>query len=121
KPPKAGNGKGVLAEFDPQGFKICLHLDTWEKHIIIGHPEMRDKLDLIAKTICEPEIIQQSPSVPTTYFYYRMTGRTQYRRNDLYVIVVVHRDESTKTGFIKTAHLVDKLHRGENIVWFKRT
>lgn len=81
---------------------------------------MIDLLDLVEMTVAEPEIIQQSPRQPTTYYYYRMTGRKVFRRGDLFVTVVVRRDDQSKTGLVKTAHLVEKLRQGENIVWFSR-
>jgi hypothetical protein len=117
---KRSNGKILFSEKDPQGFQIRLELDTWHDHITLRHPEMRDKLDLVKMTIIEPEAIQQSPREPSTYYYYRLSGRKVFRRDDLFVIAVVHRDNGSQTGFIKTAHLVDSFRRGENFVWFKR-
>ena len=118
---KAGNSHELFRATDPLGFEITLHLDTWEKHILVGHPEMAELLDLVKKTIVEPEVIQQSPRQPTTHYYYRLAGRRVLRQDDLFVIVVASRDDESKTGFIKTAHLVDKLREGGNILWFKRS
>jgi hypothetical protein len=118
---KSGNGTVLFKAIDPQGFEISLNLQTWEKHILVGHPEMGDLLELIKKTVVEPEIIQQSPRQPTSYYNYRLAGRKDLRRDDLFGVVIVNRDDESKTGFIKTAHLVDKLREGENIAWFSRT
>jgi len=115
------NGKGALLRVtDPQGFEIRLDLDTWEKHITVGHPEMKDYLELLSKTLSEPEVIQRSPLQPETHFYYRLTGRTFHKRNDIYLSAVVHRSEETKTGFVKTAHLVKKIRKEGETVWLKR-
>jgi len=116
---KAGDDKDILRARDPEGFEIRLYLNTWEKRITRGHPDMADKLELVAKTIEQPEIIQQSGQEATTFCYYRLTGRTIFKRDDLYVLVVVHRDDAGKTGFVKTAHLTPRLRAGGNIIWFK--
>src|SRR5207248_11623311 len=72
---KAGNIHELFRATDPHGFEITLHLDTWEKHILVGHPEMVGLLDLVKKTIVEPEVIQQSSRQATTHYYYRLAGR----------------------------------------------
>ena len=55
-PAKAkANGKtAILTVTDPEGFEITVHLDTWENHIIAGHPEMKDCLDILSLTLTEP-------------------------------------------------------------------
>jgi hypothetical protein len=120
-PVKTGYGMELFKAKDPQGFEISLGVETWETHILARHPEMADLLDMVMKTVLEPEVIQQSPRQPTTYYYYRLSGRKIFRRDDLFAMVIVNRDNESKTGFVKTAHLVDKLKGAENIVWFNRT
>jgi hypothetical protein len=104
---------------DPQGYEIKLDLDRWEKHIIVGHPEIKNYLELIGTTLAEPEVIKHSPVQDETYFYYRMSGKMFHRKNDIYLSVIVQRSEETKKGFVKTAHLVKKMHEGD-VVWMKR-
>ncbi|HYL64001.1 MAG TPA: hypothetical protein VE077_15395 [Candidatus Methylomirabilis sp.] len=119
--PKKANGKDVLLRVtDPEGYEIKLDLDRWEKHIVVGHPEMKDYLDLVAKTLAEPEVIKHSPVQDETYFYYRLTGRSFHRKNDIYMSVVVQRDEETKKGFVKTAHLVKKMNPAGETIWMRR-
>ena len=118
----ARNGPTIEVQVvDPQGFTIYLYRHTWERHILRNHPDMVELLDLVTKTLAEPEVIQQAPQEPTTHYYYRLAGRRLLRRDDLFVAVVVSRDAETRTGFVKTAHLVNQLRRSEDIVWFKRT
>lgn len=114
------NGKDALLRInDPQGYEIKLDLDTWEKHIIVGHPEMKDYLELLGATIATPEVIQNSPTQDETYFYYKLTGRSFHKRNDIYLSAVVHRSEETKKGHVKTAHLIRTIRQGV-VVWMKK-
>ena len=118
--PSKANGKDALIRVtDPQGYEIKLDLDRWEKHIIVGHPEIKNYLELIGTTLAEPEVIKHSPVQDETYFYYRMSGKAFHRKNDIYLSVIVQRSEETKNGFVKTAHLVKKMHEGD-VVWMKR-
>jgi hypothetical protein len=73
---KKGNGKdALLCIKDPESFEIKLDLDTWDKHIIVGHPEIKEYLEKVCATISEPEVIQRSPTQAETFMYYRLTGR----------------------------------------------
>jgi len=118
---KGGNGKCLLRARDPQGYEISLELDTWENHIVKQHPEMAKFLDLLDKTISEPQVIQRSPKHGETFYYYRLTGRTFHRQNDIYLSAVVRRDDDTKTGVIKTAHLLKEVRKEGETVWMKRS
>src|SRR5579864_7412304 len=101
KPPakKAANGKYLLHVADPEGYEISLDLETWE-HIIKRHPEMAKFYELLEKTLHEPELIQRSSKESETHYYYRLTGRSFYRFNDIYLGVVVRRDEEAKKGAV---------------------
>jgi len=114
------NGKEVKV-LDPTGFTISLTIETWERHIVRGHPELRDLMDVVATTIREPEIILELTSAYSVCFYYRLAGRTVLRRNDLFMAVVVQRDGQTKTGVVKTAYLTREIKKeGGNLVWLRR-
>jgi capsid portal protein len=74
---------------DPQGYEITLSAETWHKHIVRGHVEVGELLDVVLKTLEEPEVIQKDPDFPEVHTYYRLTGRSIFRRNDIYMGVVV--------------------------------
>ena len=74
--------------------------------------------DLIAVTAESPEFIQRSES-GSTYYYYRLTGRKFYKSEDLYVTLVVGVNDQTKSGKIRTAHLVEHVRKKGDIVWIK--
>jgi hypothetical protein len=120
-PQKGGNGHVAFTVEDPQGYQVVLDLNAWEKHIVANHPEMRDLLDLLASTIEQPELIQRSSVSIETHYYYRLTGRSVLRRDDIYVNAVVHRDENSRTGFVKTAFLVQRVRREGDCIWMKRS
>ena len=105
---------------DPQGYAITLDSERWQ-HIVIGHPEMGPYLQKVQETIASPEIIQRDAKRAETHYYYRLSGRSFQRRNDIYVNAVVTRYDATKTGFIKTAFLVPTIRKhGEDYVWLNR-
>ena len=109
-----------LQVIDPLGYTICLQMERWERHITAGHPELKDKLDLVTETLSSPQaIIRKTMGTSTVCLYYRLTGRTFYRYNDIYTSVVVDLNESAKTGSVKTAHLVRKISKGE-LIWMQR-
>jgi hypothetical protein len=81
---------------------------------------MRQHLERVRSTIEDPQIITVSTG-STTAYYYRLTGRTELKASDLYVLVVVDRNEEMKTGVVKTAHLLKNLKTDESrIVWLKK-
>jgi hypothetical protein len=118
KPIQKANGKDVLIK-DPLGYVVTLAVDIWEQHIVARHPEMRDLLDLVTNTISTPQIIQRDTECSTCY-YYRLTGRSFYRHNDIYINVVVERDDETKTGTVTTAYLVKKIRNTGEAIWLQR-
>lgn len=121
KPRRGKNGKRLLAVTDPTGYQITLSVNCWEKHITAQHPELRTRLDDVQKTMEHPEVIQRALDAGSTYYYYRLSGRSFYRFKDVYILVVVDRDDATKTGFVKTAHMVAKMRsKGGEVIWLRR-
>jgi len=119
KGPEKTNGKD-LRVVDPRGYTISLQMETWERHIIVGHPEIHDMLDLVAETLSSPQVVmEQQQALGSVCFYYRLTGRSFYRRNDIYMSVVVDSDDANKVGVVKTAHLVKEIGKG-TVIWMKR-
>jgi hypothetical protein len=106
---------------DPEGFEISLLSETWDRHIVTGHPEMARRLEQVKAAIVEPELIQEEEGRSDSVYYYRLAGEAFYRSRDVYVIVVVRRDPARRTGVVKTAHLVKDLRKkGGRVIWFRR-
>ena len=115
---KAGNGATLICTRDPLGYVISLDVHCWEDHVVKRHPEMADHLDLIRETIEQPQLIQRGLESGSTCYYYRLTGRSILRRSDLYLSLVVNRDDATTSGFVRTIHLLKGLRKGEGeIIW----
>ena len=110
----------IFKTLDPQGYTISLDSERWD-HIVKGHPEMVKLLDKVQETVTNPEIIQRDAKNAETHYYYRLSGRAFLRAQDVYVNAVVARYESSKTGFVKTAFLVQTIRKhGEEYVWLNR-
>jgi hypothetical protein len=116
--PKRGNGTSVFHVLDPEGFEIVLEIERWD-HIVVGHPEIKPLLDLLELTISGPEVIMQDGCRKETHYYYRLTGRSVLRRNDLYLVAVVRRSTTEKQGTVRTAYLVKGVRKGQ-LVWLSR-
>jgi hypothetical protein len=96
--PNKGNGATLICTVDPQGFIITLDVHRWEDHIA--------------------KVAEGS----TTAYYYRLTGMAEKKTSDLYILVVVDRNEEMKTGVVKTAHLLKTIKPDESrIVWLKQS
>lgn len=120
EPVKGTNGKHLVRSPDPQGYEITLDLATWEEHILKRHPEMGKFFDLLVQVINDPQLIQRSTVQHETHYYYRLTGRAFARANDIYLSLVVKRDEETKTGIVKTAHLLKEVRKEGETVWMRK-
>src|SRR5882762_1163302 len=112
---KSGEEKSVLVATDPEGYRIVLTTSTWEEHILIEHPEMKKHLDLMQETLESPQVIVQSAVKHDTYYYFRLTGRSFFKKDDLYLKVVARRTKKGKNGFVKTVYLQKDLGKGKVI------
>jgi hypothetical protein len=65
-------------------------------------------------------IKEKSDSAVLEAHYYRLTGRTFYRFNDIYLTIVVRRDEEAKWENLKTAHLIKELRKEGQTIWMRR-
>jgi hypothetical protein len=119
--PEKRNGATLICAVDPQGFIVTLDVHRWEDHIAKRHPEMSKHLERIKRTIEDPQLIQAAEG-STTAYYYRLTGMAEKKASDLYILVVVDRNEKMKTGVVKTAHLLKTIKPNESrIVWLKQS
>jgi hypothetical protein len=81
---------------------------------------MTGYLDALRLTIEDPAIIQRDESGSTTCFYYRLAGRNFHKHKDIYVTVVVDRQESS--GHVKTAHLIKRLRTNPGeLIWIRQS
>lgn len=105
---------------DPQGYEITLESRAW-CHILSGHPEMARLSDLIRPTIEEPNVIQELEGRPGRFKYYKLTGRSFYTYQDVYLMAIVRRDVATMKGNVITAHIIKEISSQGRILWVKRS
>ena len=104
---------------DVQGYEVILEDERWE-HITNGHPEMKDLRELLIETMASPELILRDPDRDEVFFYYRLTGRSIWRRNDIYISAVIERSDGNKVARVKTAHLVKTTKKDGVLIWLER-
>jgi hypothetical protein len=56
---------------DPRGKKIIVYEQTWDTHILGGHPEMSDRYDDLKTTIEDPDRIREGRKPQTEELYVR--------------------------------------------------
>ena len=109
----------VFITSDPLNNVITLSKDVWEKHIIVGHEDMKGRESEVQRCIEDPLIIagDKEPKYPTNN-YYRITEDTTIHNTDVrYTKVSVN----ISTSSIKSAFTnVKKIHPDDNpIIWIK--
>ena len=86
-----------------------------QQHIVEDHPEMRNQLQEIEKTLLEPDIVVRSRTDPEVELFHRYYPSSPV--SEKYMCVVVK--ASPEDPFVITAFFTDKVKRGE-ILWEKR-
>jgi hypothetical protein len=85
----------VFDTTDVFGVRVVLDTGTWNKHIIIptNHPEMKDNLEAIKKSIEQPEAVYRDAAYSETRkkFFARRPESTYPK---LYAVVVVGYDSN---------------------------
>lgn len=105
----------VFETEDPYGVRVVLEAETWERHIIPRHGEMKDGADAIAATIQNPNLIHKQAN---SLLYSKLGGWDRYP--DLYVLVVVK--ESLEDGGyrrVRTARLQRTIPSKGELVWMQ--
>jgi len=108
--------KAILFELkDPVGRIVKLFRETWEKHIILRHPEMQYYYTNIQTTIIEPNVIIESPTNLSLIY-----ANNDVTSSKLYVNVVVgFSDSSYIEGIVRTSLLTTTLLDGKPI-WIRK-
>jgi hypothetical protein len=84
----------------PLGYIVVCSQKTWEKHIIVNHPEMTGNEVSVAKTINNPDVIYKSSWNPDSHVYHAIIPESSYPH--LFTRVVINVNEN-KTGVVSTA------------------
>lgn len=68
------HNKDILTTLtDPRGKEIILYRDTWEYHIVEGHPEMENNLENLSNTITDPDYIKEGRVPESEELYFKST------------------------------------------------
>ncbi len=88
---------------DPLGRVIVLHDRTWARHILKGHPELKDARALAERAVVTPEAIFFSSSGPSARLF---AGPGPHE--GLRIIVVA----DVQLGLVKTAYFARRAPTG---------
>ncbi len=104
---------------DPRGLDITLTPQRWNRHVIIHHPDMAERLQEVLLAVREPEVIQLSTYDPGVHLYFRRKAKGLGKFSRLFVEVVVRVDLERISGDIVTAHLTNALEKGR-VLWARK-
>jgi hypothetical protein len=104
---------------------VVLTRTVWEKKILsptpIGHPEVAPYLDMVSRTIAEPDVVFQSTRRPDSSLFYCLNINHD-ENNSLHLVVVIKylHEPSGKRGYVSTIYLTRKLYAKGEILWVKK-
>jgi len=65
---------------DKRGIMVICEKSQWKIHIVGGHPEVEDKLEIIKNTIINPDIIYQSEEDSKRDVYFAEIENNKYMK-----------------------------------------
>lgn len=103
---------------DVFGNPIELRASTWEEHILVNHPEMKNELREIQATVEMPSLVYESASSQDRKVFFDQHSTSKYPR--LYVKVVA--DYTQEVATITTAMFSKKIDgvKGDGILYARR-
>lgn len=102
----------VFDATDPRNVVVVCTDERWA-HVLLRHPRMKDKMDVVKRAIERPTFITRDPLDPTCqiYYVYPSEGRVPFR------MAVAVRMTAEKSGFMLSAYPSSAPKRGEEIIW----
>lgn len=107
----------VFQTHERDGNEVRLSKTIWNNKILIGHPEMTNKEDLVKDTIENPEATYQSKTNFKRKVFQSQNIKTGFWAGTI-TTVVVHYDINTGIGSIVTAYLTGLAYNGA-VLWKK--
>lgn len=95
------SGNYIISTTNKDGVRIVLETETYNNHILIRHPEMKDNISAIQDNIENPMYIVQSHKEPKNKLY--ITKSTKATYPNLYLKTVVN-TINPRMGYIRTTH-----------------
>ena len=95
---------------------IIMSQETFDKHIVTRHPEMRGHEQDIKETIEKPNLVYNAKRFPETRKQF--VRKTHKNEISEYNNVIVEYD-TENNGHVKTSYYSENLERGGDYVYFK--
>jgi hypothetical protein len=92
---------------DPLGREVLLSEHTWDRHVLVAHPDMYGGRDFVERAITAPRSIWFNSSDADVRIYYG-NGPSPY--------LIVAIKANIQSGIVLTAHLAKK-ETGASIEW----
>jgi len=89
----------------PLNVRIRTTEEYWSYIVMVKHPAMRDKKNIVIETLSDPDEIHRSKIDQSVYLYYKKCDR-------IYCAVAKHIENE---GFLITTYPTDKIKEGEKI------
>lgn len=93
----------------PLGFTVKTSQSYWQR-LIVKHPDIEDKLDLVQQALIYPEQIRRSSHDETVFLFYLS------KKEKRWVVAVAKRLNGD--GYLITAYQTDAIKEGE-LLWHK--
>lgn len=94
---------------DPQGRQVELADATWDRHIVVGHPDFANERRGVESATMMPVLVCESVAYSGGIEYYARSSQP-----GLYIMVATREssDDAGTRRIVKTAHYVRQLGRG---------
>ena len=77
----------VFTIVSPLGYVVSCTQSQWDNHILVNHPNMKNKEDLVAFAITKPQWVYQSDTFPSRDVYFAISGNTNEKLKFTKVVV----------------------------------
>ncbi len=107
----------IFVATDPRGYEVRLTNECWYNHIVVEHPEMRDRVNGLRQAIETPDYIYESKHRPSSHLYFLEVGHSSFGAASVLEVVTIR--QRTRKGYVQTAFLVDDLSKEGKLLWKK--
>ena len=105
---------------DRDGTRVVCSRETWDRHIVPEHPEMKGCQDSAVETITSPYQVYQDKNFSARRILYRpFVLPRPYDQQYLRVVIEYKRRRLSKryTGYVLTAFPVQNRRKGDILLW----
>jgi hypothetical protein len=99
--------RNVFETTDKFGKRIVLTSETYNNHILVGHPEMKGNANAMQDTVENPKWIVESKQNPSRWLY---IGKSESANYPMVNIKTVVDHSSTDVGYVITGFVQKKVN-----------